>query len=130
MRVVLDTHFILWLMLSPARISKGEQAIIEAVAPLDISVVSLWEIRVKWNTMNRHGERKGEVSPAQAMIFADKTAMRIEPLKPRDWIAPLDPPLDHKDPFDEMLLTHAQQLGARLLTRDRRLAEHPIALVA
>ena len=130
MRLVLDTHFILWLMLSPERISRGERTVIEAVATLDMSVVSLWEIRVKWNTINRHGERKGEVSPAQAIIFAEKSAMRIEPLKPSDCVAPLDPPLDHKDPFDEMLLTHAQQLGARLLTRDGRLASHPIALVA
>ena len=42
----------------------------------------------------------------------------------------LDPSLNHKDPFDEMLLVHAQRLGARLLTRDGRLAHHPVALVA
>jgi PIN domain nuclease of toxin-antitoxin system len=45
-------------------------------------------------------------------------------------IAELVPPLDHTDPFDELLLAHAQQGGYRLLTRDRALASHPVALVA
>jgi PIN domain nuclease of toxin-antitoxin system len=36
--------------------------------------------------------------------------------------------MPHKDPFDEMLLIHAQQLGARFLTRDRLLVDHPLAI--
>ena len=42
----------------------------------------------------------------------------------------LDPPLDHKDPFDELLLVQAQEEGLRLLTADRLLARHPLAVTA
>lgn len=38
--------------------------------------------------------------------------------------------LDHKDPFDELLLVQAQEEGLRLLTVDRRLLGHPLAVAA
>ncbi|MFW6300833.1 MAG: hypothetical protein ACOC20_07935, partial [Oceanicaulis sp.] len=40
----------------------------------------------------------------------------------------LEPPLAHGDPFDEMLLLQAEAEGARLLTRDKNLAGHRLAL--
>ena len=45
-----------------------------------------------------------------------------------DRILRVDPPLPHKDPFDEMLLVHAHRLGARLMTRDRKLLGHPLTV--
>ena len=129
MKLLLDTHFLLWLMLRPVQISRLEQAEIESAESLHASVVSLWQIRIKWNSLDRHGHRKGEASPEDAMMFIDKSGMRLCPLTGADCIEPLHPSLDHKDPFDEMLLVHAQRLGARLLTRDRQMANHPVALI-
>ena len=40
----------------------------------------------------------------------------------------LETPIDHKDPFDEMLLVQAQEEGLSLLTDDRRLIGHPFAI--
>jgi len=37
-------------------------------------------------------------------------------------------PLDHRDPFDELLLVRAQEEGLRLLTANRMLARHPLAV--
>jgi len=37
---------------------------------------------------------------------------------------------DHKDPFDELLLVQAQGEGLRLLTVDRHLIGHPLAVTA
>ena len=130
MKLLLDTHFLLWLMLKPAQISRLEQAEIEGAESLHASVISLWEFRIKWNSIDRHGRRKGETSPEDAMTFIDKSDIRLWPLTGADFIEPLDPRPDHKDPFDEMLLVHAQRLGARLLTRDRRLSDPPVALIA
>jgi PIN domain nuclease of toxin-antitoxin system len=44
--------------------------------------------------------------------------------------ASLSGPIDHSDPFDELLHSHAQQLQMRLLTRDEKLAGHPLAVAA
>jgi PIN domain nuclease of toxin-antitoxin system len=39
-------------------------------------------------------------------------------------------PLDYKDPFDELLLVQAQAEGLLFLTRDTKLAGHPLAAPA
>ncbi len=38
----------------------------------------------------------------------------------------LEPPLDHRDPLDELLLVQAREEGLELLAADRRLACHPL----
>ena len=40
----------------------------------------------------------------------------------------LDTPLNHKDPFDELLLVQAQEEGLKLLTADRWIIGHPLAI--
>ncbi len=40
----------------------------------------------------------------------------------------LETPLDHKDPFDELLLVQAQEENLKLLTADRQLLDHPLAI--
>ena len=41
---------------------------------------------------------------------------------------PLVTPLRHQDPFDELLVVQAQVEGFKLLTVDRQLIGHPLAL--
>ena len=47
---------------------------------------------------------------------------------PADYATPLAVELSHGDPFDEMLLIHAQRFGAKLLTCDRLLLGHPLVV--
>ena len=129
MRLLLDTHFFLWLARDRTRISDAEMRLIESddVAVL-ISPIVIWEIRLKWNSVDRQGRRKGLLSPEAALDLITRSPMELTSLTAEHCAAPLDPPILHKDPFDEMLLVHAAQLGARLLTRDRLLIGHPLAI--
>jgi len=128
-KLLLDTHFFLWLMQDRARISEAEMQLIEREdVALLISPIVIWEIRLKWNSIDRHGLRKGLLSPEAALKLVGESPMEITPLTAEHCAAPLVPPLPHRDPFDEMLLVHAAQLGARLLTRDRLLVDHPLAI--
>jgi PIN domain nuclease of toxin-antitoxin system len=127
--LLLDTHFVIWLATDTGRINRAERAVLaKADNALIVSVISLWEIRIKWNTLDRFGNRKGELSPEAAVELATDRNMQLVSLLPDDVIARLVPPPAHRDPFDEMLLMHAQKLDAKLLTRDRDLLEHPLAL--
>ena len=47
-----------------------------------------------------------------------------------DAARPLETPISHKDPFDEMLLVQAQEEGLKLLTVDGNLIEHPLVIRA
>lgn len=89
--------------------------------------MSIWEIRVKWNSIRASGERKGLIDPIAAASYLQSIDVEILSLDAETAATPLIVPLPHKDPFDELLLVQAQQAGARLLTRDRALLAHPLA---
>ena len=129
--MLLDTHVALWLLFDPMRLTQAEHALI--AQPWDqraLSVVSLWELRVKWDRRFVSGVRKGPVRPADLLTVLDQANIEVISLSAATCVAELDPPFDHSDPFDRLLLVHAQQGGYRLLTRDGRMAAHPVALAA
>lgn len=129
MNLLLDTHFVIWLATDNDKIRVAERTTLaDPENAIHVSVLSLWEIRIKWQTLDRHGHRKGEMSPESASRFAVLSGFKLASLAPDDVIEPLDPPLGYRDPFDEMLLVHARRLGGRLLTRDSRMIGHPLAL--
>lgn len=128
MRLLLDTHFLYWFALEPALVSREERALIaRAENTIIASPVSIWEVRLKWTRRDGRGRRKGTLAPERAIALLEGMGIELPALTGPDCAMPLDPPLGHGDPFDEMLLIHARQLGARLLTRDRLLTDHPLA---
>jgi len=130
-KLILDTHIAFWFALEPERLNIPEQAILALPdTEIILSVVSLWELRVKWSRRFVSGERKGPAHPADVLAWYEGNEVKIAALTGALAIAGVDPPLDHSDPFDELLLAQAQQTGSRLLTRDAKLASHPVALVA
>ena len=128
MRLLLDTHILIWLIRDTRKLRPAEIALISSpeVEPI-VSAVTIWELRIKWQSFFASGERKGKLDPADAIRFCGDNNVTLATLSPTDYAAPLVPPLAHSDPFDEMLLVHAQQLGAKLLTRDERLLGHACA---
>ncbi|MEQ8403699.1 MAG: hypothetical protein RKE49_01285 [Oceanicaulis sp.] len=129
MRLLLDTHYVYAVAGAPIRTSAKERAFLNwRRADLSASVLSLWEIRLKWNARHRSGARKGPAEPDAVRAVLESLGVPILALRPEPICAPLDPPLPHGDPFDEMLLLQAEAEGARLLTRDKTLADHRLVL--
>lgn len=114
MRLLLDSHVVIWwLDGSPLSIA-AEAAIRDPANEPTISVASLWELRLK--------QSKGRLRLPGA--FDDFVAApRIAVLDIRrihaDAIVAL--PGHHGDPFDRMLVAQAMVEGMTLVTRDRRL---------
>lgn len=125
MRLLLDTHFVLWITLGRHRLTRREQSFLEGVDPV-ASSVSLWELRLKWDQFQVSGDRKGAASPRTVLAALSGAGRELLPLTPAHAAATLATPIAHKDPFDELLLVQAQEEGLRFLTRDRGLAEHPL----
>jgi PIN domain nuclease of toxin-antitoxin system len=128
---LLDTHIALWLAFQPMRLTEAEARLIADTAnSIAVSAVSLWELRVKWERHFASGQRKGPIDPTRLIDALIHLDIEIVDLTGRAAVAELQPALDHSDPFDELLLAQAQYEGYRLLTRDAKLAAHPVALVA
>ncbi len=133
MKLLLDTHIVQWLTAQQGKISRSERELIhEARNQLYISAVSLWEMRVKWQSFYRSGSRKGEADPGEVISTLETLGLSYQelPLTFAHCTTTLRDPFDHNDPFDRLLLTQAQVEGLRLLTRDGKFEGHPLALTA
>lgn len=129
MRLLLDTHFVQRLVAEPAKITRQEHALMSR-NDLVVSSVSIWEFRIKWDKHGGNLRRRDLLDPAKAMRFITENEVALAPLTGEVCAASLAVPIEHHDPFDVMLLVHAQCLGARLLTRDSALIDHPLAISA
>lgn len=127
MKLLLDTHILVWMINQPQQISRQEHRAILRASMRYASAVSFWEMRIKWNLRDRSGRRKGLVDPERAIAFAVQNDIEIVALIEQDSLCALTQTLSHRDPFDEMLIVQAQRLGAKLLTRDSLLVDHPLA---
>jgi PIN domain nuclease of toxin-antitoxin system len=119
MRLLLDTHVLLWTMTDHPRLSPAARTMMTG-SELFVSVVSLWEIAIK------HSSRPAEmpISGADAARWlhgADASVLDVTPAH----VLALEtlPPL-HRDPFDRMLVAQARSETLRLLTSDVRVANY------
>lgn len=127
-KLLLDTHYLIWLATADPHVGSKEQELLRGDGiDILVSVISLWEIRMKWLSFRADGSRKGVLSPDLAVDFIRSNGWMIVPLDEDDCLERLESPPSHGDPHDEMLLVHAQRLDARLLTADRALIGHSLA---
>ena len=130
MKLLLDTHFLSWMALAPHKVHRREQALISR-CDLFASAVSILELRIKWDKFERgRGRRNDLLDPAKALDYIARHGIDLVVLTGEDCATVLDTAMPHHDPFDEMLLVHAQRIGGRLLTRDGELEDHPLAISA
>ncbi len=128
MKLLLDTHIALWLASNYARLQTGElAAIMEPDNDIAVSAVSIWELRIKWQTRYRSGDRKGPADPLDILAALKRMKIPVLALTAEHSATQLGHPIDHKDPFDDLLLTVAQETNRRLLTRDVDMVGHPLA---
>lgn len=128
MRLLLDTHIAYWLAVERQALTGHELAVLTSIDnQLAVSAVAIWELRLKWHSFYRSGTRKGPGDPSHILGALRRLHIEILALDAETAATPLLVPLDHRDPFDELLLVQAQQIGARLLTRDQALLRHPLS---
>lgn len=128
MKLLLDTHYAFALAGAPGRLSSKEQRYLERhSAHFVLSLVSLWEARIKWNVYDARGHRKGPMDAETMFTILSRLGVETLDLAPAHIFATLRQSLPHSDPFDELLVAQAQVEGMRLLTRDTQLAGHPLA---
>lgn len=131
MNLLLDTHIAFWLASDHASLRAGElAAIMDPDNDIAVSAVSIWELQIKWDRRYRSGARKGPADPLALLTALTRMNIPVMGLTADQSATTLRDPIEHNDPFDELLLTIAQETGRKLLTRDRTLRGHPLALHA
>jgi PIN domain nuclease of toxin-antitoxin system len=118
MRLLLDTHILLWLMQDDSRLSQRAHGIIDNSAEVYVSVASIWEIAIKW--------RLGKIveSPEEVDAALEKAGLIELPVSKRHAVSTAKLPLLHRDPFDRLLVAQAISEHLQLLTADSQLAPY------
>lgn len=125
MKLLLDTHALLWSIIEPDQLSpEARAAIADPTAQIVVSAVSFWEISIKAALGKLHLQG---VAPEQLVDAAQQQGFDLLPLDPRLAASfsrlPIVP--QHRDPFDRMLVWQAISLGYTLVSRDRKIAASP-----
>lgn len=122
MKLLLDTHLLLWAAGAPQRLPQALRKELEDTDNILIfSVASLWEIAIKRGLgradfeVDSRALRRGLLDNGyEELAIASEHAVFTEGL-----------PSLHKDPFDRILVAQASVEGITLLTADPQVAQYP-----
>jgi PIN domain nuclease of toxin-antitoxin system len=126
MRLLLDTHVVLGIINErTTTLPASTRTVLEDTASaFYVSVASLWEIAIKW--------RLGKLKLACALdILPDlivSAGIELIPINERHVLAAVRPEPATRDPFDRLLLAQCSVEDFRLVTVDRALASHALAV--
>lgn len=118
MRLLLDTHVLLWALAGDPRLHGEMRDLIEDPRnPVLFSAASIWEIAIK-ASLRRTGL---DVGPQDIAAAARATGFTELPVQGDAAALVAGLPLHHRDPFDRLLVAQAIHQTARLVTADPQL---------
>jgi len=122
MKLLLDTHLLLWAAGEPERLSSSALALLnDAGNELLFSTASLWEIAIK----HRLGRSDFQVSARLLRRGLLDNGYSEVPILSDHVVVTEDLPPIHKDPFGRVLVAQATVEGVSLLTSDPLVAQYP-----
>lgn len=125
MKLLLDTHTVLWMVSDDPRLPASARKLIVAANEVHWSIASLWEIGIKLS-LNRPDFQLG---PAWSRAIPDEMqrnqVSRLD-LTPSHCELVSKLPWHHRDPFDRLIV--AQAIGSKLtlISRDERLDDYGV----
>ncbi len=127
MRVLLDTHALLWFSLDDARLSvHAKSVIMDRGSDLLVSPATLWEVAIKVS-LGKY-ELEEEFTSFFSRVLAGYN-MTLLPVTVEHAAAVTRLPFHHRDPFDRMLVAQAICEGIPIVSTDRLLDAYSVARI-
>ena len=129
MKLLLDTHTLLWLASGDARLSQpARKAIADSANTLTISVATIWELAIK------------TTKPQQPLTLSDPLdvylakclptyGIAVLPIQQAHALGVLALPDHHRDPFDRIMIAQAICEGMTLVSGDGHVSSYPVPLI-
>jgi len=123
MRLLLDTHAVLWWLAGGDALSvAAREAIESAESVVHVSAASAWEMSIK--------RAKGRLdSPTDLGDAIDANGFQELPISVEHAQTAGALPPHHADPFDRVLIAQAQVEGLTIVTRDNAFAVYGVPLL-
>lgn len=119
MRLLLDTHVLLWWLSDDAHLGAGAREQVAAAEVAAVSVVSAWEIVLK--------QSLGKLSaPDDLAQQLERHQFTVLPIHLGHALRLRELPHHHRDPFDRMLIAQAGSEGLTIVTADSQFARYDV----
>ncbi|MGC4750068.1 type II toxin-antitoxin system VapC family toxin [Micromonospora sp. DT201] len=122
MRLLLDTHVVLWWLGDDPILSTEIKDRIDIEPEVYLSPVTVWEVAIK----QALGKLTGPPDLAERIRDAD---LRELPIRHDHAVTAGQLPPIHRDPFDRMLVAQALREGLTLVTRDDRIQKYDVPIL-
>lgn len=122
MKLLLDTHAIIWSTTDPKKIPQKTRRLIESAEHVYISTISIWEISLKYSI----GKLKlKNLTPDDFVTAAKEQNFDVLTLSEKDALGFRNVPRHaHQDPFDRMLIWQAISRDLTLVSAEEQLVEY------
>ncbi len=120
MRVLLDTHTVLWWQAEPRRLSGDAERTIENATSLMVSPLTCWEI----STLARRGRIALDREPRawiDKLLRMPRVSLAPLTSEAAVWAGQLDRATFPGDPIDRLIYASAHDLRIPLVTKDEQL---------
>jgi PIN domain nuclease of toxin-antitoxin system len=123
MRLLLDTHVVLWWLGDDSTLGDDVKETIDTEVDVFVSAATIWEVSIK--------QALGKLRPADLPERILASGLRELAVTVKHGITAGRLPPIHRDPFDRMLIAQASDEGLTLATRDANIAKYdaPLLLV-
>ncbi|MEV6791580.1 type II toxin-antitoxin system VapC family toxin [Streptomyces sp. NPDC051320] len=122
MRLLLDTHVVLWWLDDSAELSGEIKDLLDTEPSVYVSAATPWEIAVKQSL----GKLPGPEDLPERVRDSQFTPL---PITAGHGVRAGRLPLHHRDPFDRLLVAQAQIEGLVLVTRDKWIPEYDVQVL-
>ena len=115
MKLLIDTHLLIWATITPAKLSEAVRKIlVDGGSECYFSSASIWEIAIKHN---KHPDDMPVSAETARRIFVESGCTELPVFSRHSSEVENLPPI-HADPFDRMLVAQARVECMKLLTHD------------
>lgn len=118
MRILLDTHIIIWAVSEPTRLSSKARDLIQNADQIFVSSASIWEMAIK-SGLGKLEVDLDRFTSELAKLGIIELAVSWQHAKSVKTL-----PLYHRDPFDRLLVSQAMSEPLILLTHDKVLSQY------
>ena len=127
MRLLLDSHVLLWALYEPEKLSPlAAELIADLSNELFVSLATVWELGNKAVT---HRLPLAGSSVERMFERIEQLGVTFLPITQPDILDAINLPQHHADPFDRMLVAQAQANSLHLLTKDADIARYDVPVL-
>ncbi len=126
MKILLDTHALIWFLEGDRQLSQSARNAIEddANAKL-VSLVSLWEMAIKMSL----GKLQLRLPLAEVYQAISNNGFEILPIKFEHILQVAQLPFYHRDPFDRLLVSQALAEAISMCGQDNNFIKYGVKLI-